>query len=489
MRRTTLAALTACTTVALLVSACTGTDSGGGDDGSAEGKNVSITFWHGWSQDNEVQAIEANVAAFEKLHPNIDVKVVGNIADDKSEQALRAGGPEAPDVVSSFTTDQVGKFCSAKVWADLTPFLRKDGIDPAATFPATMLEYTRFQGNQCALPLLGDTYGLFYNKTAFAAAGITAPPKTFSEFEAAAVKLTIPEGDTFRQLGFMPNYHGYETSVMHYLGQYGADYFGPDGKSNIATDPRVAAMFEWQKRMIAALGGFDKLEKYRTGFGDEFSANNPFHTGQVAMSFDGEWRTASLAVGPVSFEWATPPFPGPGDKAPPNTPTPPGLVVFSCAAVSPTAARPADPVSFEWATAPFPVPDDQAATYGRGYQTGTIIGVANSSRKQSAAWQLVKFLTTDTDAVVDFANAIHNVPSTLAALSSPRLKVDANFQTFLDIAKHPHSSTTPSSINGGAYQLSLRNFGYEYEAGKQPDLRAGLTATAKEIDEAIDQAK
>ncbi|MEU0871901.1 extracellular solute-binding protein [Nocardia brasiliensis] len=444
MRRTTLAALTACTTVALLVSACTGTDSGGGDDGSAEGKDVSITFWHGWSQDNEVQAIEANVAAFEKLHPNIDVKVVGNIADDKSEQALRAGGPEAPDVVSSFTTDQVGKFCSAKVWADLTPFLRKDGIDPAATFPATMLEYTRFQGNQCALPLLGDTYGLFYNKTAFAAAGITAPPKTFSEFEAAAVKLTIPEGDTFRQLGFMPNYHGYETSVMHYLGQYGADYFGPDGKSNIATDPRVAAMFEWQKRMIAALGGFDKLEKYRTGFGDEFSANNPFHTGQVAMSFDGEWRTASLAV---------------------------------------------DPVSFEWATAPFPVPDDQAATYGRGYQTGTIIGVANSSRKQSAAWQLVKFLTTDTDAVVDFANAIHNVPSTLAALSSPRLKVDANFQTFLDIAKHPHSSTTPSSINGGAYQLSLRNFGYEYEAGKQPDLRAGLTATAKEIDEAIDQAK
>ncbi|MGW4845366.1 extracellular solute-binding protein [Nocardia brasiliensis] len=444
MRRTTLAALTACTTVALLVSACTGTDSGGGDDGSAEGKDVSITFWHGWSQDNEVQAIEANIAAFEKLHPNIDVKVVGNIADDKSEQALRAGGPEAPDVVSSFTTDQVGKFCSAKVWADLTPFLRKDGIDPAATFPATMLDYTRFQGNQCALPLLGDTYGLFYNKTAFAAAGITAPPKTFSEFEAAAVKLTIPEGDTFRQLGFMPNYHGYETSVMHYLGQYGADYFGPDGKSNIATDPRVAAMFEWQKRMIAALGGFDKLEKYRTGFGDEFSANNPFHTGQVAMSFDGEWRTASLAV---------------------------------------------DPVSFEWATAPFPVPDDQAATYGRGYQTGTIIGVANSSRKQSAAWQLVKFLTTDTDAVVDFANAIHNVPSTLAALSSPRLKVDANFQTFLDIAKHPHSSTTPSSINGGAYQLSLRNFGYEYEAGKQPDLRAGLTATAKEIDEAIDQAK
>lgn len=440
----TLTALTACTTAALLVTACTGQSSGGGDDGSAEGKEVTITFWHGWSQDSEVKAIEDNVAAFQRLHPNIRVKLVGNISDDKSEQALRAGGSEAPDVVSSFTTDQVGKFCSANVWTDLNPFLRKDGIDPAKTFPVAMREYTQFQGNQCALPLLGDAYGLYYNKTAFAAAGITAPPRTFSEFEAAAAKLTIPEGDGYKQLGFMPNFHGYETTPMHYLGQYGATYFDANGKSNIATDPKVAAMYRWQKELVAKLGGFEKLEKYRTGFGDEFSANNPFHTGQVAMSYDGEWRTAALADNPVGFEWGT---------------------------------------------APFPVPDDQAETYGRGYQTGTIIGIAKSSRKQTAAWQLVKFLATDTDAVVNFANAIHNVPSTIAALDSPKLTTDPHFKTFVEIAKNPHSSTTPSSINGGAYQLSLRNFGYEYEAGKQPDLQAGLAATAKEIDEAIAQAK
>ena len=36
----------------------------------------------------------------------------------------------------------------------------------------------------------------------------------------------------------------------------------------------------------------------------------------------------------------------------------------------------------------------------------------HSSKHQNAAWELVKFLTTDTDAVVAFANAIHNVPST-----------------------------------------------------------------------------
>ncbi|MFJ9518725.1 ABC transporter substrate-binding protein [Kitasatospora sp. NPDC101801] len=439
-----LAAATGGAVLALLATACTGTNAEGGQDDSAAGKDVTITFWHGWSQDSETKAIEDNVAAFEKAHPNIHVKIVSRIEDDKSEQALRAGGPDAPDVVSSFTTDNVGKFCSAKVWADLNPFLKKDGIDPAKTFPGAMLKYTQFEGNQCSLPLLGDAYGLYYNKTAFAAAGITAPPKTFSEFEAAAAKLTVAEGDGFKQLGFMPNYHGYESSIAHLLGQYGPTYFDAAGKSTLATDPKVSAMMEWQKSLVGKLGGFEKLEKYRTGFGDEFSAKNPFHTGQVAMSMDGEWRTAALAE----------------EKLP-----------------------------FEWATAPFPVPDDQAATYGRGYQTGTIIGIARGSQKQTAAWELVKYLTTNTDAVVSFANAIHNVPSTFEALDSPKLTTDPNFRTFIDIAKNPNSGTTPASLNGGAYQVSLQNLGFDYESGKQTDLKAGLAATAKEIDAAVTQAK
>ncbi|GAA1217368.1 ABC transporter substrate-binding protein [Kitasatospora nipponensis] len=443
--RRAAAALALSASVALLAGACTGTNSAGGaGDGSASGKDVTITFWHGWSQDNETKAINDNIAAFEKLHPNIHVNVVANIADDKSEQALRAGGPDAPDVVSSFTTDNVGKFCASKVWTDLTPFLKQDGIDPVATFPSAMLKYSQFQGDQCSLPLLGDAYGLYYNKKAFAAAGITAPPKTLSEFDADAVKLTVASGDGYQQLGFLPNYHGYESSPAHYLGQWGTGYFGADGKSALAGDPTVSAMLTWQKNLIGQLGGFDKLEKFRTTFGDEFSAKNPFETGQVAMAIDGEWRTASLAD---------------------------------------------DKPDIDWATAPFPVPDALAATYGRGYQTGTIIGIAQGSKKQAAAWQLVKYLTTDTDAVVSFANAIHNVPSTNAALNSPKLDADPNFKTFLDVARNANSSTTPASINGGAYQVSLQNFAYDVESGKQSDLAAGLAATDKEINAAIDQAK
>ncbi|WUH93476.1 extracellular solute-binding protein [Streptomyces sp. NBC_00433] len=439
--RKAAAAVAASAAITLLASACTGqSTTSAGDDAS---KDVTITFWHGWSAPNELKAINDNVARFEKAHPNIHVKVQGNITDDKINQALRAGGSKAPDVVSSFTTDNVGQFCSSGTFADLAPFLQKSNIDPAATFPKPMLEYTQFEGKRCSLPLLGDAYGLYYNTKEFAAAGIASPPKTLSEFKQDAVKLTKSSGDSYSQLGFMPDFHGYESTPMHIAAQWGVKYFDAAGKSQVAEDPGFAAMFTWQQDMVKALGGFSKLEKYRSGFGDEFGAKNPLQTGQVAMGIDGEWR-AGMAK---------------------------------------------DAGMNDLAVAPFPVPDDQADTYGKGYLSGTIIGIANTSAKKNAAWELVKFMATDTDAVVSFANAIHNVPSTLAALKSPNLDPDPSFKTFLDIAQNPNSTTTPPSVNGGAYQVTLQDFGYAYESGKSKDLASGLKGVDTQVDKDIAQAK
>jgi multiple sugar transport system substrate-binding protein len=435
------AALAATAAITLLASACTGQNTTSANDDAS--KDVTITFWHGWTAPNELKAINDNVARFEKAHPNIHVKVQGNITDDKINQALRAGGSKAPDVVSSFTTDNVGQFCSSGAFADLAPFLAKDTIDPAATFPKPMLEYTQYQGKRCTLPLLGDAYGLYYNKKAFAAAGITAPPKTLSEFTADAVKLTKSDGSSYSQLGFMPNFHGYESTTTHLAAQWGVKYFDASGRSQVAKDPGFAAMFNWQQDMVKSLGGFAKLEKFRNTFGDEFGAKNPLQTGQVAMGMDGEWRL------------------GMAEDAGMN----------------------------DLGVAPFPVPDDQAGTYGKGYLSGTIIGIANTSAKKNAAWELVKFMTTDTDAVVSFANAIHNVPSTLAALKSPKLDPDPGFRTFIDIAQNPDSTTTPPSVNGGAYQLTLQDFGYAYESGKSKNLQAGLQGVDTQVDKDIAQAQ
>src|SRR5258708_25598100 len=48
-------------------------------------------------------------------------------------------------------------------------------------FPKTSQYYTQYKGKRCALPLLADVYGFYYNKKMFKAAGLTSPPKTRSE--------------------------------------------------------------------------------------------------------------------------------------------------------------------------------------------------------------------------------------------------------------------------------------------------------------------
>ncbi|MFF1403756.1 ABC transporter substrate-binding protein [Streptomyces sp. NPDC058294] len=438
--RKTAFALTA--SLALLTTACTGRSGTGATDDAS--KNTTINFWHAWSAPNEVKAVRSLIAGFEKAHPNIHVNVVGNMTDDKINQALRSGGGNAPDVISSFTTNNVGRFCSSGALVNLNPFFEKSRIDPGTTFPKPMNEYTSFEGNRCTVPLLGDAYGLYYNKTAFRKAGITAPPRTWSQFTADAKKLTVRKGDGYRQLGFMPDYHGWESTTEHYLAQFSPTYFDRNGKSRVAEDPAFQRGFTLQKKLVDELGGFRRLERFRSTLGDEWGARHPFHTGQVAMQLDGEWRL------------------GMAEEAKPG---------------------------FEIGVAPLPVPDDRAGEYGKGYITGTVAGIAATSHKQNAAWELVKYMTTDTDAVVGFANAIHNVPSTLAALKSPTLKYDPRFRTFLDIAANPHSTTTPASLNGGVYLVTIQQFGYDYESGKVTDLKAGLRKTAAQIDTDIAQAR
>ncbi|MFG2647047.1 ABC transporter substrate-binding protein [Streptomyces sp. NPDC048436] len=420
----------------LLLSGCANPSVGSANDDPTE--PVTLKFWHGWSTPGEVKAVNDSIDRFEKLHPNIKVKATGNVSDETVNQALRAGGGKAPDVVSSFTTNNVGQYCDSGMWADLDPFMKKTGLDKRKVFPKTLLDYTSYQGNQCALPLLADAYGMYYNKDAYKKAGIKRPPRTMSEFEKVSKKLTLRSGQhSYKQVGYLPNFRFYQNSPDRLFAQWGPEYFDAEGKSHLADEPKTYKFFKTARQLADAQGGFNDLERFRMSFGDEMSSQNAFLTGKVAMHLDGEWRGLML------------------DEAKPK---------------------------FDWGVAPLPVPDDQAKTYGRGFITGTVAGIAHSSKHQNAAWELVRFLTADTDQVVNFANAIHNVPSTFAALKSPRLDADPTFRAFFDILANKHSKALPPSVNGGAYVLSLMDFAYSVEAGRMGDLRKGL----KKLDEQID---
>ncbi len=423
---------------ALLLAACTpGTNANQDVAPAGQEAKGSIEFWHFFT-DREAKGIDAAIAKFEDAHPDIDVKVTAGQDDAKMLQAISSG--KGPDVGLSYSTDIVGKFCSSNAWRDLTPYLERDEVD-LEQFPETVRSYTSYQGKRCAMPFLADVYGMYFNKTLLAQAGYTAPPKTMTELADMAKKLTkrAPDG-TIEVAGFLPLLNFYEHTPQHTAPAWNARWLTDDERSAIGTDPNWAAMLKWHKDLVDWYG-YDNLQRFTAGLGDEWSADNAFHQGKLAMAIDGEYRVAFLH-----------------DQAP----------------------------DLDFGTAPLPVADDQADRYGAGFVTGNIAGISANSKNPEAAWALVRHLTTETDSVVGLANSIKNVPTTKDALASADLEADEQFQTFLDIFANPDTSTTPPNASGPKYVEMAQEFVDGYLSGTTSDLPGGLADLDKRIDQALD---
>ena len=434
--RRRIAVATAALAATTLLAAC----SGGGSNttvGPAPTKlEGTVSLWHFFS-DREAKVIQSVVDDFEKANPGVKVTVHSGQDDDKLQKAISAGNNV--DVGISYSTDIVGSFCSSGAFRDLGPYIARDKVD-LSQFSDTVRSYTEYKKTRCALPVLADVYGLYYNKKELAAAGFTAPPTTLDELEAMALKLTTYNADgSIKQLGFDPLMGFYENSAAHWGPSTGAQWLKPDGKSAIGGDAGWTEIMTWQKAFVDKIG-YDKLQTFTAGLGQEFSADNAFQTGQVAMNLDGEYRTAFIA-----------------DQTP----------------------------DLDYGTAPFPAAADHSDLQGGGYITGNIGGISKGSKNPELAWALLKYLTTNTDAVVKLANGLKNAPTTSDALASPKLDLGDQFGTFLDIMSNPKSTTTPPSPVGAGYQQSLEDYWQKYQQGQGGDLAAGLKGVDKDVDDSL----
>jgi multiple sugar transport system substrate-binding protein len=406
---------------------------------------TNLTIWVGWSKStHEFGVFQRLINEYNSKHPSVHVNAVSDINDDKIIAAIRSGN--VPDVVSSFASSNVGSYCSSGGWINLTPYLRQSHIN-TNIFPAASRYYTQYNGVRCALPLLADDFGLYYNKTLFKQAGITRPPHTFSELTADAKKLTQKNPDgSLKVVGYDPAFAFYDDvppKYTFYAPLFNAHYTDSAGHSILSKDPAWTKFFTWQKSLVDWYG-YDKLQRFQAGLGQEFSASNGFETGKLAMNVDGEWRVAFIH-----------------NEHP----------------------------ELNYGTAPMPVDDAHPGLYGAGYINGTIIGIPKGSPHLKEAWDLVRYLTTDTHFLAQFSNGIRNVPSTTAALRSPEIKPDAHFATFLRIFGNPHSATTPITAVGAGYQDLIQSFAVKWQAGHVDDLHSALVSLDKQIDAQLAQAK
>jgi raffinose/stachyose/melibiose transport system substrate-binding protein len=170
--------------IALAATACAGGDDDGGGGKSSDGK-ATLTFWENASPGPGAEYIKAAVKAYENLHPNVTIKVQyvqNEDFDGKLQTALNSNS--APDI---FLQRGGGKM-QAMVDAGQIQPLNITDTDRANVGTAALASDT-IDGKVYAIPLDTQPEGIYYSKELFQRAGITAPPTTMQELEAAVAKL------------------------------------------------------------------------------------------------------------------------------------------------------------------------------------------------------------------------------------------------------------------------------------------------------------
>ena len=451
--------LIAMTTFVLVTAACT---AGGGssdapsavDTGSgASHAPVTLQMWGAWTG-RELQQFNKIFDGFTEKYPWITVNSVGGVNDQKIIAAINAGNP--PDAVLSFTLDSVGQFCASGAWQDLNPYIEQSGFD-VSQFPPSVEAYTSFAGSRCAFPFLTDALrALLQHATCSKKAGIDGPPKTLTELEADAKKLTVFNSDgSIKVAGFVPWFGYYEFSTpepgeplrrevvqrrRHDVGgrhRPGVEGHVPTGSTTSSPTCTVAAT---SRRGRTSCSGSSPAR------GTSSRRANDFETGRVAMNYRRRVAARRFIA----------------DEAP----------------------------DLPYATAPYPVPDDQADTYGRGPVGGTIIGIPKGSPHPDEAWLLVDYMATDTDdpGVHGQQRPERADDARVAQLAGPGCHAAVP-----DVPGHLRRTRTrhykePSAI-GAADQDILAAFADKWQAGKETDLDAGLDERrAQQINDQLAQA-
>lgn len=264
-----------------------------GSQTSNSNKSVEITFWHSMSGKNG-QALQKMVNDFNGSHKNIKVnaqyqgKYDDAINKLKSAQRTKNG----PDVMQTY--DIGTRFMIDSGWVKpMQDFIDDEKYDVSSLEPNIAGYYT-VNDKLYSMPFNSSTPILYYNKDAFKAAGLdpNKPPKTFSELESAAAKLTKKDGSgKVVQYGYAMAIYGwfFEQFIVKQGQNYADNGNGREAApTSVEFDKNGAGLKvlnEWQKLVKSGNAG---------NFGrNEDDTENAFIAGKTAMYIES---TADLSA-------------------------------------------------------------------------------------------------------------------------------------------------------------------------------------------------
>ena len=304
----------------IAAAACGGAGTGGGGDQSAQapGKDVKpapkITWWHAMTGVNN-DAVNKIVAAFNASGKGITVEPIfqGTYDDLLAKLNTALASNAAPALVQVYDIGQAYMRDGGQI-VPMQAFIDRDKFSTADFEPA-VINYYKYQDKLQSMPFNSSSAILYFNKAAFAEAGLdpNKPPVTFTEVADAAKKLTKKDasGNTTRY-GFGPSIYGWLfEQLMATSGALYAD--NGNGRDNRATkvlwnSDAAKTILNWWKSGVS--GGYF----FNPGI-DNDGAANAFNAGKTAMYIESTARLRGhINAIAGKFEIGTGLYPRPDSK-------------------------------------------------------------------------------------------------------------------------------------------------------------------------------
>jgi ABC-type glycerol-3-phosphate transport system substrate-binding protein len=230
---------------------------------------------------------QALVDQFNTTHPKIHVTMTAEpwatVAQKLPASWATGGGPDLatpssdPGSIFTYITTNSALPLDSMVGSG-------SGQIDSAAFPASVRDAFTVNGHLYAVPANMATLVLYYNKDMFAAAGITAAPKTEADFIADAKKLTLASGGKVSQYGL--SLADNNTIQMWPILQWmnGGDIIDAKGCAVLDSPASVAALTQWSRLVI---------QNHISPIGQSGAdADTLFASRKAAMEINGPWAAA-----------------------------------------------------------------------------------------------------------------------------------------------------------------------------------------------------
>jgi multiple sugar transport system substrate-binding protein len=417
-----------------LVAACSSSSGGGG----GSGKGATLTYWasnQGTSLDNDKQVLAPELAKFTKqtgIKVNLKVVPWSDLLNNILTATTSGKGPDVLNIGNTWSA-------SLQATGAFVPFDDSvmNQIGGKGRFLAGSLSATGAAGQApTAVPIYSLAYGLYYNKKYFAAAGISQPPTTWTEFVADAKKVTTPQhwGLSVEGGSVSENIH----NVFTFSQQEGGAFFDSAGKPTFDTPQNVAAI----KRYL----DFIRTDKITNPSNAEYAQGTEaladFAKGKSAMVL---WQAASGSLAQLGMNAA------------------------------------------DIGVAPMPLPDPTPAGGKKvtSMVAGINLAVFKTTKHMDAALKFVKFMTSTPEQKV-LNKTYGSLPSVQDAYSDPAFKTPAvdTFKSILSTSAAPLPAVASESQFETLIGTAVKNMLADAASGKSvsdADISSQLKAAQQQL--------